>query len=458
MALDELATEPDRTFETDYPVAPKTIADTGMGINFLLALLIKTVYVNGLESATAIRDHVKLPTPLVSALLKDGAGKDLFEPLGTGEGGKAEMRYALTAKGREWALESLDHSSYVGPAPVVLKDYYAQARKQSLTNELVRPDGLARCLSNMVLEEDFVAELGAAITSGRSILFYGPAGNGKTSVAKAMIDAFSDAVYVPYAIEVDGQVITVFDSSVHKPEAAPAEENGGARPSIRRKAELDARWVRCRRPVVMAGGELTLEMLDLSFSPHSRVYGAPLQLKASGGIFIIDDFGRQSVRPAEILNRWVVPLETQVDYLTLQTGRKFPVPFDELLILSTNMEPSALLDDAMNRRIQYKMEVGAPSREAYVRIFERACAEAKIAVADGVLEYLLSEFYDARGVALACFHPGWIVQQAMSRCTFQGTAPRVDRALALRALRNLDTGFGGLRQAGSAVDASGTRE
>lgn len=445
MVQSNVASEPAATALADYPVAPKTIADTGMGINFLLSLMIKTVYVNGLETGTAIRDELKLSPQVVAALIADAAAKDLFEALGKGEKGQEEMRYALSAKGRAWALEALDHSLYIGPAPVVLADYRAQARKQSLANEQVRPQALAACLSDMVLSEEFITEVGAAITSGRSILFYGPAGNGKTSVARAIVDAFADTIHVPYAIEVDGQVITVFDSSVHKP-VAPANGNDGkggeaGSRSIRRKIEADRRWVRCRRPVVTAGGELTLEMLDLSYSANSRVYEAPLQLKAAGGIFIIDDFGRQSVKPSDILNRWVIPLENQVDYLTLQTGRKFSVPFDELVILSTNLEPGDLLDEAMKRRIHYKLEVGAPDEEAFAEIFERACAKANLAVEEGLLRYLLDEFYAAKGVPLACFHPGWIAQQAVSRCLYQGIVPKLDRKLAMAALRNLDTAF-----------------
>jgi len=385
-----------------------------------------------------VAEHLKLSSRIVISLLEDGREKDLFEALGrTSEGPSSEMRYALTAKGREWAVEALNQSLYTGPAPVRLPDYHDQIERQRLTSERVLPEALERCFKGLVLPPGFVTEIGPAVNSGRSILLYGAPGNGKTVIAEAIGRVFSETIYVPYTLEVDGHVINILDSTVHREIEAPAAESEGAPRRSPGVPELDRRWVACHRPLVITGGELTLEMLDLSFNPYSKVYEAPLQLKATGGVFVIDDFGRQMVTPDKVLNRWIIPLEGGRDYLTLHTGKKFPVPFDELVIFSTNLAQDELMDGAMRRRIHYKLEIGTPSVEEYKDIFRAECGRRKIEQPDDLIPFLVAEFYGDGERPLARYHPKWIIDQVLRACDYQGLPPHLDRELVKAALKNI---------------------
>lgn len=427
------------------PAAPKSIADTGMSINFLLSLMLKTVYMNGLETALEMREELKLSGGIVPALIREAVDRDLFESLGrTGDSTLADNRYALTAKGREWAVEALVQSQYVGPAPVTLREFHTQIEKQQMVNERIGYERLTEALDGLVIPEGFVSLLGPAVNSGRSILFYGPPGNGKTTIADRIGGVFEQAIYVPYCLVVDGHIINVYDSTVHTAVEERRKDKGGGdspRARIKQKAAVDERWLRCKRPVVTTGGELTLEMLDLNFNPYSKVYEAPMQMKATGGVFILDDFGRQMVSPGEVLNRWIIPLERRVDYLTLHTGKKFPVPFDELVVFSTNLDPKELMDAATMRRIQYKMEIDGPTKDDYVRIFRDMCEEYRLDLTEGIIAFLMDEFYPAEHIPIARYHPRWIVEQVVRRCEYEGSAPKLERKLVVDALRNLYTAY-----------------
>jgi hypothetical protein len=426
-----------------FPPAPTSMAQTGLTLNFLLGLLLKTIYVTGHETGSQLREDLKLPGAIVGELLGSAADKNLLEILGrAGEGALAELRYSLTSAGRDWATEALSQSQYVGPAPVTLDSFHDQVERQLLEEERVTFKKLTACLSDLVLPEGFVSLIGPAVNSGRAILFYGPPGNGKTCVAVGIGNAFEQAIYVPYCIEVDNQVIQVYDTTVHTEfEAGEAEASPEREGHMASKGLIDRRWILCHRPAIITGGELTLEMLDLNFNPYSRFYEAPMQMKATGGIFIIDDFGRQMVSPIEVLNRWIIPLERRIDYLTLHTGKKFPVPFDELVIFSTNIYPKELMDAATMRRVQYKVEIGGPDREDYEEIFRTECESHGIAMPADLISFLMEQFYKKEDVPLARYHPRWIVEQVIARCEYEGVQPRLDKRLVADSLRNLYTAY-----------------
>jgi len=335
------------------------------------------------------------------------------------------LRFQLTDNGRARAMEALEHSQYSGATPVPLDDYMRQVEHQSISAERIDPEAMARSFEGVFLSPELAGQMGAALNQGHSLLLYGPPGNGKSIYSEAIVRSFVQSVYIPYAVVVDGQVISVFDPAVHEP---VADDDG---------PPYDPRWVRCRRPAVIAGGELTMEMLELIYDPDGSVYEAPLQLKASGGVLIIDDFGRQAVPPDRILNRWIVPLERKRDYLALRSGKKVPVTFDELVIFSTNLEPETFMDAAMMRRIHYKIEIGAPGREEFEGIFRTVCQGANLALTDDVLRYLFDEFYPAGTVEIARFHPKWIVEHVISACAYEGTEPRLDRAHVAEAVGHL---------------------
>lgn len=421
-----------------FPPAPRTVDDTGIHFNLLLALMLKSMYVSGLATPSALANELKLSHSIITTLLDDAREKALVEVLGAlEETSLLELRYALTGKGRDWASEALNQSQYVGPAPVTLNDFRAQVERQLVANERVRPEVLGERFSDLVLPRELIERIGPAVFSGRSILLYGPPGNGKTCMAEAIGRVFEQSIYVPYCIEVDNQIIKIFDGTVHTPVDPVESEASGSQTFLKAGEEMDQRWVRCRRPVVVTGGELTLDMLDLIFNPISKFYEAPMQLKATGGMFVIDDFGRQLTKAQDVLNRWIVPMDRRVDYLTLHTGKKFPVTFDELVMFSTNIPPEKLMDAGALRRIYYKIEIGAPTKEDYVRIFENECASHGMELPDDILPYLFDEFYANGNVPLARYHPRFIVEEVIAKCEYEGKPIRLDRSMMSEVLRNL---------------------
>jgi hypothetical protein len=438
IALGYITREKLDTILQEPPPVPKTIEETGLDTNFLINSLLRIMYVSALQTIPEISEQIKLTRGVVESLLDFAKKEALVEIRGPSEKNQNIMRYALTSAGKERASEALRRCEYIGPAPVPLDNYQVQVQKQTITNEIINMEKLKRALSHLVLSDDVIRQLGPASNSGRAILVYGAAGNGKTSIAEALVSAFEQPVYVPYCIEADGQIIKIFDPSVHV--VLPTNSNGtngASHPMFLPQMENDPRWVRCKRPYIISGGELTLEMLDLDFDIHSKYYEAPLQMKAIGGIFVIDDFGRQRVRPHELLNRWIFPLERKVDYLTLHTGKKFALLFDQLVIFATNFPPEELMDPAQLRRVHYKLKINPPTADEYREIFRRICESYGLAFSEDIMAYLLNSFYLKHKVAFAGFHPKFIAEHVIAACNYLSTPPRITRQLLDDSLENM---------------------
>lgn len=365
----------------------------------------------------------------------------LLQSLGSGTGGVgglAGMRYGHTERGRDSASEAMRRCRYIGPAPVALGVYQAQILKQAIAAEQIGPDRVTECFADLVVGDDFVRQIGPAVNSGRAVLLHGAAGNGKTSVATRVAEIFTDIIFVPYAIEVEGQIIQLYDSAVHIHADIPnlAEQLPEHSKGLRRD-EVDRRWIACKRPTVIVGGELTLEMLDLAYSEVSNFYEAPMHVKALNGTFIVDDFGRQLVDPGKLLNRWIVPMENRVDYFKLKTGRTIEIPFDALLIFSTNMEPRDLIDPAFLRRIPYKIELGAPTVDEYRDAFRRVAKSADIELPDDILEFIIDQVTANQDLGLGFYQARFITEHVAAACKYLGEPLVFSRDSVTDVLENL---------------------
>lgn len=419
------------------PPVAKTPEDTGLDMNFLVNSLLRTMYISQLQTIPELSEQIKLTRPVVEDLLNFAKKDALVEIRGPSEKNYNIMRYALTNAGKERASEALRRCEYIGPVPIPLETYQTQVQKQTITNEVISIEKLRKAMSHLVLSDDIIRRLGPASNSGRAILIYGSAGNGKTSIAEALVSAFEQPVYVPYAIEADGQIIKIYDPSVHVEFPVGHGANGNDNPIFLPHLVHDPRWVRCKRPYLISGGELTLEMLDLDFDPNSKYYEAPLQMKAIGGVFVIDDFGRQRVRPHELLNRWIFPLERKVDYLTLHTGKKFALLFDQLVIFATNFPPEELMDPAQLRRVHYKMKINPPTAEEFKEIFQRICDSYGLEFTEEIMAYLLNSFYVKYKIPFAGFHPKFIAEHVIAASNYLGTVPQISRQLLADSLENM---------------------
>ncbi len=384
------------------PKSPPTLRASGLGLMQISELILKQLYLQGNLLGLQIARHARLPFQVVDEALRYLKDEKCIE-VSSGEMiGTASYRFNLTELGRRRAHEAFEQCRYVGPAPVPLDAYIAQCRKQTVAGTTCSPEGLRQAFEGMILRPHLLEELGPAVCSGRSIFVYGPPGNGKTMIAKGLgnfLNMFGGEIYVPYAISAENSIITVFDPTIH--EATDTNElSGGMDPSSFDpnmgwdENAPDMRWRRVRRPVVITGGELTLDMLDLRYNRASNFYTAPLHIKANSGVFLIDDFGRQIVSPRDLLNRWILPLEERVDYLTLATGKKFSVPFEQLIIFSTNLDPRELVDEAFLRRIRHKIRIGPPERDLYSEIFMLCCQQRQINFTPDAVDFLFSRFYD----------------------------------------------------------------
>jgi hypothetical protein len=417
------------------PKSPRSIEDTGLSVTNLLNLMTKAMHARGEATAASVVNLLRLSPTVVDELLEQAKKRRLLEVLGAAgpDGGASDVRYALTSTGAQWARQAMDQNEYVGPSPVPLARFCEQIGRQRISEERITRDMIDRAFGELVISDDFIRELGPAVNSGRSILLYGPPGNGKTSIGERIGRLFRNVVYVPYCIEVEGQIIRVFDPALHQP--IPPQSTAA---SLRRE-DLDMRWVACWRPFVVTGGELSLDMLDLRYETQAKYYEAPLHVKALSGIFLIDDFGRQLVAPEELLNRWIVPMESRVEYLKLHTGKSFQLPFDELVIFSTNLSPASLMDPAFLRRIPYKIEIDGPSPDGYRKIFRTVCGNLGVGVEESLLDDIISELRVTNDFPLASFQPRFIVDQVLAAAKFDGVVPRLTAEYVSLALRNLYT-------------------
>lgn len=420
------------------PQSPRDLADTGLPLADLLNLLIKALYAGNTETPSLMADFLKLPQRIVQALILQAQERKLLDVLGAaGKLAMSELRYVLSEKGKQWASDAMAQNQYVGPAPVSLAEYTERIERQRITNERIDRAAVDAAFANLIIPERFIHQIGPAINSGRSILLYGPPGNGKTSIAERIGNAFRDIIYVPYCFEVEGQIIKVFDPGIHK--TAQRNVDIVTKGTAVRREDIDRRWIPCQRPFIVTGGELTLEMLDLSFNTNAKFYEAPLHVKALGGIFVIDDFGRQIVSPGALLNRWIVPLESRTEYLKLHTGKSFALPFDELVIFSTNLSPADLMDPAFLRRIPYKLEVGGPSPQEFRDIFKIVSKGLGLAPTDEIIDFVIQALTKHNDFPLASYQPKFIGDQILSACKFEAIPPAFRIDLVIQALNNLFT-------------------
>jgi len=399
---------------------PDSLDELGIRRAHVQDLALKMIYVRGLSSTLEMAAAMRLGNKLASETFRQLRSELLIEVTGmTGN----NPQFVLTSRGRSLALELMASNQYVGSVPVPLESYVQQVRRQSVRNMQVHPRDIRRTFDDLVLEEATLNKLGTALNSGSSIFLYGPAGAGKTIIATTLPRAVADdRVWIPYAVQIEGEIVAVFDAHVHKRVEDVTVEDS------------DPRWVLCHRPTVLVGGELNIEMLDLQMNPISKFYTAPVQMKANNGVLIIDDFGRQRMTPQELLNRWVVPLDRRIDFVTLAGGRHVEIPFELLVVFATNLDPSTLADPAFLRRIQTKIRIDSPSVEQFKRIFRRVCSTTGITYEESVVDELIHETQDKRQEQLRACHPRDIVNQVCWAARYENRTPKLDRQSMLTAV------------------------
>ena len=416
------------------PPPPKRLEEMRLPIVMMRDIILKTIFRKNVDLVSDLAAAVCLPIPVTQELVDMAREQRLIEATGTlnAQNGN-EMGYQLTDAGKARALDALAQSEYFGAMPVPLEVYREQVKRQSIRNIQVTRDQLTGAMGHLVLPDALLDHLGPAVSAGRSILMYGPPGNGKSSISNGIRDALGDRVYVPRAIEYASQVITVYDPIVHSAAESEAQDPN----SLRRITRYDSRYVCCERPTVVTGGELTVDMLDLVYNPTARTYQAPLQLKSTGGIFIVDDLGRQKEPPQAIVNRWIVPLEEGKDILSLQSGEKFEVPFDTLVIFSTNFHPNEIFDQAALRRIFFKIKIGGPNQQDFLKIFAMVAKKRGMALDEATLVHLLKVKYPTIDNIYANYQPIFLIDQMIAICDFEGIPYQMSPELVDRAWANM---------------------
>lgn len=413
-----------------FPRAPHTLEESGLPFDLVLQLVLKTLHFSGGLTGAELGHRLGLQYSVIEPVLQHLKLVHLVEVAGSGLVAGPAYLYRITSAGRERAHLFLERSHYVGKAPVLFDQYeaymqaFAEAVPRTATRERVR-----LAFRDLVLGDRVMDQLGPAINGAHSLFVYGPPGNGKTVISQSIQNLLDGDIAVPYAIDANGHTVQVYDPVHHY--SLETEED--AERAIDTQQAPDARWVRCRRPLVTVGGELSLESLDLSYSPTARFYQAPVQLTANGGVLVIDDFGRQKCSPVALLNRWITPLETRIDYLTLQSGQKMPVPFVVLIVFATNIKPADLVDEAFLRRIHYKVFAESPTPQEFRQIFERHCLRAGLEYRESLVNELMEEITRTRGLALRGCHPRDLIDQAISLAEYLGEPRRLTSPLLARA-------------------------
>ena len=403
--------------------APKSLEQAGLSGDLITQLVLKTLHFAGELTGTELARRLGLPFHVIEPVVNTSKQQHHLDISG-GALGSASYKYRITDAGRTRAMLFLEHNHYVGVAPVPLVQYraYMETFKASAPHQVTRPE-VRKAFSHLVISQKVMDQLGPAVNAGHSMFVYGPPGNGKTVISQAIHNLLQGDILVPHALEVEGSIIRFFDPVNHEP--LPEAENE----TLDLGDDADRRWVRCRRPRVMVGGELSLDQLELSYSPTMGFYRAPVQAVANGGVLVIDDFGRQSCSPRELLNRWIVPLESRVDFLTLQTGQKFDFPFMTMIVFATNIRPNELVDEAFLRRIHYKIFAESPTRAEFLKIFENSCRDNGLDYRPGVVDSLLANYFKPRQIQLRGCQPRDLINQVISLAEYLGEAPELSTEL-----------------------------
>lgn len=399
--------------ESYWPTEPRSLADTGLPASFIEAQIAKLLNTVGSSSGRAIADQIRIPFRILEELFASLRARQVI--VHSGSAPFNDYYYSLTDSGRKYAAAQTAHSSYLGPTPVPLVDYVVSVEAQAISGEAVSSEVLSSAFQDISIEESLIDVLGPAVNSNAGMFLYGAPGNGKSTMARRLTMCFGQHIWIPYAVIDDGQIIKLFDASYHIP---VKEQSSG----LFKMKEYDQRWIRVKRPTVVVGGEMTMDSLEIRHSERGNVSEAPIQLKSNGGCLLIDDFGRQRIAPSELLNRWIIPLENRIDYLTLPTGKKIQVPFEQLIIFSTNLDPDDLVDEAFLRRIPYKIEIGDPSPAEFHKLFSIACDEIGCPFDPKAVDWLVETHYRRENRPLRRCHPRDLLKQIRNYCVFKGLA------------------------------------
>jgi len=408
---------------TEYvPPVPWTLKDTGLSQSAVEQLVFNTLYSRGELTGRNVADIVGLSFSVIEPMMEELKVRQFFEVKRSLGYGLISSVFALSDSGRKRARECYENNQYVGPAPVPAAQYMAGVEAQKPKRGWLSRETLEKAYRHVVLAPKTLSQIGPAVNSGKSLLMYGQPGNGKTYMAEALIKLESSPVFVPHAIEYNGSIIQFFDPLSH----TPIQSTDDTERLFSLQRPYDSRWVRCQRPFIVTGGELTLEMLELSYNSTTKIYDAPRHLRANNGMYLIDDFGRQRVSPAEVLNRWIVPMESRVDHLILPTGGKLSLPFEVFLIFSTNLNPDQLGDEAFLRRIQYKMLVQNPTRDEFVQIFSNFCGAKKLECSESLIASFIDRHYTRTGRPFRRCHPRDVLSHAIDFMEFEKLPFRLD--------------------------------